>query len=270
LRQRKTITFTDGASWNVLKQGENFMGADLDSQSQLWVSYSEGLLQYNGDTWQEHAFLKSTLITQPVLDGSDRVWLGSLGGLVSFDPKSGWAELEIDSQPAVDRGVTSLAVDAAGRIWAGTAYGLAVYDGKNWQAYHMHTADLKSNQIEAIKIYGDPGLPEPLSKPSGSLSGRIASKSGASATGLPVEICVTSFGILYTGKTPCSSQPFHRSTTTDDRGNFAFSDLPAGFYFLSFQVDGKWKYMTTGLGTGSASYQVEPGEKTRVEEIQVD
>jgi hypothetical protein len=254
----------------VIKQGDHFIGAALDGQGRLWISHSKGLFQYNGDTWQEHPYTRSTIATSPVVDASNRVWLGSNAGLISYDPKSGWATKKIDSKSPVYNGVTSLAVDGVGRIWAGTEYGLAVYDGKNWLAYHMHTADLKSNYIEAITVYGDPGLPELVNKPNGSLSGRITSKSGASTGGLTVEVCVTSFGIFYSGNTPCSRQPFHRSVTTDSNGYFNFADLPAGVYYLTFKMGREWKYMTSGFGIGSASYLVEPGKNTRIEEMQVD
>jgi len=268
--QNKTIARFTGSSWEILKEGKDFQGAAVDSQGQVWVSKLDGLLVYDGTNWSDKTYAKAEIHSPPIVDSSDRVWVVDRSSVYLFDPKTGWTEKKINTGLAVAKGLNALAIDSSGRMWLGTDYGLAVNEGSQWRAYHMHTADLKNNAIDSILISGSPTLPSLLTKPNGSLSGKLLSLKEANTNGITVEICVTYLGFIYSGATPCSVQPYRRSATTGSDGRFVISDLPTGFYVVTFKIDGIWKYMTTSLGIGSAMYHVLPGENFTMKDVVID
>jgi hypothetical protein len=290
--QTGTISLYDGTAWKSIKEGGSFLGAALDRQGQLWVSYPQGLLLYKGGAWQDYPYEgESTLLTKPAIDSSDRLWVGSLGSVLAFDPDSGWVKKKIESSEAFGRDILSLAFDAAGRLWIGTEYGLLVVegkssgvqcclvsspspsengllasDGKNLHVYHMHTSDLSSNYIFSIAFSGDAGVPKKMVKPTGTLSGRIL-KSGAPQVGIPVEVCPSVKFLFYT--TPCDGQPFYSKATTDVNGRFEISTLPAGYYELTFKADDQWTIWTGDFETGCCGdILVKPGKNTDVGELE--
>jgi hypothetical protein len=270
--QEKNITRYAGAAWQSIKEGEGFTGALVDNQGQLWVAYGKGFLLYKDNTWQDYQYRDGArLYAKPAIDSAGRLWVALGGGSVlAFDPPDSWSEKKIDEQLAFGPEILALAFDGAGRLWVGTEYGLLVYDGNSWQTFHMHTSDLGSNDVRAIAFSGDPGIPEQVIKPYGSMSGRFI-KAGAPLGVMPVEVCVNGFGFLQRySTTPCTGQPFVRQTTTDADGKFTLSDIPTGYYVLTFKDGDRWTQMAGMYGMSSRMYLVEPGKNMDTGDIEIE
>ncbi|MFN2136337.1 MAG: carboxypeptidase-like regulatory domain-containing protein, partial [Candidatus Promineifilaceae bacterium] len=84
-----------------------------------------------------------------------------------------------------------------------------------------------------------------------------------------VELCVEQLSSYFTGDTPCSDQPFVRSSTTGANGAFFFDDLPPGFYVLTVETADGWAQLTNDLGLGSERVPVNAGVDTGLGELTV-
>ncbi len=82
-----------------------------------------------------------------------------------------------------------------------------------------------------------------------------------------MEFCVEAIVLSFSGNTPCSDQPFKKETSTDANGKFSITDLPAGYYVLTFQVGEQWVQLSF-MG-GSSRVLVQEGKETDVGELQV-
>ena len=164
--------------------------------------------------------------------------------------------------------VRAMAVDASGRVWIGTEYGLAVYDGKTWRAYHMHTSGLAENEVYAVSVVGKgPKLPALEKKATGALTGVVV-RDGKPLAGATVEVCVEFIGFSYSGDTPCSGQPFSKSTSTAKDGTFTIKALPTGRYSITLETpEGKWLRVTDQFSIGVRKATVLPGGTTDLGEL---
>ena len=119
----------------------------------------------------------------------------------------------------------------------------------------MHTADLFANSADKVIVFGDgPQLPALAPKTPGSVRGKLLNPP---YTNTQVEICVENVIIMYSGATPCARQPYHAVTNVAADGNFVFTDIPVGKYYLMIQEDeDTWR-----LGF---IFEVNPGEITQL------
>jgi hypothetical protein len=162
----------------------------------------------------------------------------------------------------IDDNIKALQFDQQGRLWAASRYGLYVYDGQTWVGYHMHTADLFSNEVDEVFVIGDgPPLPPLMEKEPGSVSGRLINPDGAPYANIQAEICLHGVIIMFFGKTPCANQAYHALATVNPDGSFTFSAIPTGKYTLMIQLDADtWQNWE--------EFQVFPGIETKLGEIE--
>jgi hypothetical protein len=163
--------------------------------------------------------------------------------------------------------------DRRGRLWAATDYGLYVHDGSVWTAYHTYTSDLYTNTTDAMVVLGDgPPLPALAAKAPGSVRGKFVNPDSPVYEDMQVEICVKP-EVIYqeSSPSPCADQVYHALTTMDSEGNFAFTDIPVGKYYLTIQIaTSSWSRMivtSTSTSRLGEVFEVYPGTETRFGEI---
>lgn len=253
----------DGTRWTAwenkadLHTDYTLSGIAVDSQGAPWVTFRDGLATYDGQAWTKIAPPAATDVNTILIDPADQVWVGTDGG-VSMYKDSAWQRYPVGKQGG---SVKSLAMDAQGRLWAGTDWGLGVLENGAYTFYHMSNSGLLMNDIQHLVVLGGgPQLPEKADKETGELRGRLVD--GDQPLGnARVEVCVQELGILFSGPTPCSGQPFMAATNADGEGYFSIPGLPAGYYVVTFQTpDGKWKVRSTNMSVGSVFLPVRPGE----------
>lgn len=263
----------DGADWMVFRESVDLpsdlelQALAIDGDGTVWVGHQDGLLAFDGERWTNHENDEWTDLQDLFVDGEARIWLAHSAGFGWFQDGL-WNFYEIGTNGETDDDPNAIWIDDRGRLWLATDYGLAIFDGDRWASYHMHTSSLAANDLDGVFVQaGGPDLPVPLEKEAGSISGRILL--GSEPLGArTVEVCVIPLGMLYSGSTPCSRQPFMASTRTDAEGRYSFT-VPPGHYYLAFtDQEGDWTRLTSGiLGMSAHQIVVEPGRETVVDDI---
>lgn len=269
-----TISKYDGSNWTVYKEGQGLSerfyisSLALDSKGQPWIGHSNGLLYFDGESWQSYRNPDTASINSLAIDSQDRVWAASsTNGLYLYEG-GGWTQYDLTKEAGVSNNARSVAVDARNRVWITTDYGLAVFDGASWTAFYMHTADLVENDLHNLALVsGGPDLPALSKKDPGILNARVLDPSGLPIANAPVEICVLTLGPMYYGETPCSDQPFVMKSQTDADGNFSITDLPPGYYSITIYADGGWSQLVGQFGSFSERVLIRSGQTTNIGDI---
>jgi hypothetical protein len=259
--------FTDGQDWT---KEYTFVDIAVDSQSQPWAATEHGLLTLQDGAWKPVLLSNSTRINTLVVDDQDRLWAGSNKNLWKYE-KGQWKSFNIVRNGQSDQNVRAVALDTQGRVWIGTNWGLNVMDEKGRiLTYHMHTSDLRDDQVEQVFVMGDgPPLPELAQEEPGGLKGRIT-LNGQPLVKARVEVCMVDLGMFFSGATPCTGKPGLQKTTTDENGEFRFEELPEGYYSVTFRTpDGKWKVYSGALAIGAKPVLVSSGGLRVLDELDI-
>jgi hypothetical protein len=271
----KSLAHYDGEGWTFYREGEGlnktyyFDALARDSQFTPWVVHSRGLLYWDGASWKTLDFPVGVSLTDMVIDSLDRVWVGTNTNVRVYENQQ-WRSYSVGQGNTSSSRVQTLSVDGQGRVWVGTKWGLAVLDQRGWTTYHMHTSELLDNDIDDVIVLGDgPPLAEPVEKMPGKLRGHVL-QSGVGVADVRVDACVEYVGMMFSGSTPCSGQPFTATTTTDDEGFFTFDDLPTGYYYVTLRTpEGKWKVLSSTLAIGGTDVLVSAGGVTTLEDMEI-
>jgi hypothetical protein len=201
------------------------------------------------------------------VDRDNKLWvdIDYRGLIYTYDPQNNrWTQKISKGQLSSDR-ITSLQFDASGRLWIVTHYGLDIYDGQKVTAYHMHSADLYTNSIDSLIVFGQgPQLPPLLPRPPGSIHGRLVNSDPQTYAKAEISLCPGGLGSGYFASQPCLSAPNLNLPTVkpDPQGNFTFNEIPVGLYYLIIKspkqtwVSKKWFEVQPGaaLETGDTLY----------------
>jgi ligand-binding sensor domain-containing protein len=256
--------------WQVYENGsgynQDYSLSDLlvDESGNAWVLHSTGLLSFDGSAWQEQSVDLLTLQNMAV-DAEGNLWVGSFSDGAAKYNGSEWEIFTTENSDLSSSQVRSLAVDAQGRVWIGTEFGLNVFDGEIWTTFTMSNSSLLDNAVHALHVMGDgPTLPALEEKGTGSVIGVIENGRDPLA-GAQVELCAESVGVMFSGNTPCDGQRGSFLTTTDDKGEFTFDEVPVGRYELVIEAPDGW-ISFIGIDT---KFEVVEGETTDLEDIDV-
>jgi hypothetical protein len=238
-----SIATFDGAAWQVFEAGKDFDKTPsaeelvIDTNGIVWLSSGTGLLKYDGIKWSAFPSPDDVFIHFMALDRENRIWVVDSRNFYLFDPPKNRWDLQFDMEELSGAAINSVQVDGQGRLWVATNYGLAVHADSGWTVYHTYSADLYSNIVEKLIVFGDgPQLPALMLKEPGSIHGRLVNSDPTIYENKQVEICLKDLTSFH-GKTPCEDQAFHAVTTVDIDGNFTFTNIPVGKYFLMIQRD---------------------------------
>lgn len=269
-----TIASYRNGIWTVDEPGSGldrrhfFDGLTVAPDGRVWAGHGSGLLASDDRGWKPFERTGFGIVRGVAAGPDGRVWLATFSqGLHVFDG-SGWTAV---GREQLSSGRTAgVVVDTAGRVWAATAWGVNVFDGTAWSAFHAHQSGLADNEIVALAIAGTgPVLPDPETRPPGSLTGRLV-LDGGPAGGRPVEICVEPiYGGDFAGS-PCAGQPFILAGRTDAGGRFAFDQVPAGAYAVVAEGAAGWAVLLNDFGVGSRRVLVAAGETVNLGRLAFD
>jgi hypothetical protein len=268
-----SVSAYDGSAWKEYKQGDGFPdeispeGLAIDSKGRVWTADFNNVYRFENGGWTAFEMDNSVYSTRSlVVDPKDRLWINTSDrGSLLFDG-SDWRSLSFAGGEIDGNGVNMAAFDSGGRTWLALTYGIDVIDGDKVTHYRMDNADLPENDLRTVAVSGaGPALPAFQTKDPGSLSGRIT-RGGKPLADAEMEICVETLAMFFTGKTPCSDQPFFRQIRTDGEGKFSSGDLPTGYYVIAVKLGEEW----AALGElASKRILVEAGKDTDIGEITV-
>ena len=177
-------------------------------------------------------------------DADNRIWIGTISGLVVFNNASGVFDADVvDAQPIIfeedgiakkllgDQYVSAIAVDGANNKWFGTSDGGVIYTNPNGQTtianFSKENSPLPSNRITKITV----------DKESGKVF--FATDKGIVAFNSNVAPFGESLGEVYAYPNPV--RKFHNIVTIDGRNG---TNLPRGTNVKILDVAGNLVYET--------------------------
>lgn len=78
---------------------------------------------------------------------------------------------------------------------------------------------------------------------------------------MQVEICLEDVVISYYSETPCGDQSFHALAAVETNGEFLFTEIPVGNYYLMVQI-------TSTSWSNMGAFEVKPGIVTELGQIE--
>lgn len=119
-----------------------------DSNGFMWFATREGLMRFDGYTFETYKMgelpnsLPHSDVRKIVEDGSGRLWVGTMGGLCYYNPKTNdFTRVThlFGKQLQGGKGVYALFVDSKGRLWADMQEGV------------LHCIDFKNEKLEIFQ-----------------------------------------------------------------------------------------------------------------------
>jgi ligand-binding sensor domain-containing protein len=137
------ILLNNGYDWseynnsNVSVPFDSVTSILRDGNGLLWVSWKNGLANFDGNTWRSIDGLKGKRISNLALQGIGIIWIGILGeqqtgGLARWE--NGKLDFFTPSNSGLPSSqVTALTFDNEQRLWIGTHdQGIIIYNGVDW------------------------------------------------------------------------------------------------------------------------------------------
>ncbi|MBR1633277.1 MAG: response regulator [Bacteroidales bacterium] len=137
----------DGVSIEACKT----LGMSEDSDGNIWIATERmGLFKY--DTHEGNLYriqnARIPLLLTSILADRDRIWIGTMSGLLCFTPSGGKVRAYRDFREQSDNRIVSLYKSSDSRIYAATSNSLCVYD--EVQDRFAVVDNVESNAYEAI------------------------------------------------------------------------------------------------------------------------
>jgi len=277
------LSVTPPGNYYFLESPEQNRGLVVFALGNVWVvaysdsSSSDSVIKYDGAQWSTFPGPgeEIRLIT---LGPEQTVWVATSRNKINIlDPQTGsWMSQFEERQFGAGKSayaLNAMQFDQQGRLWIATDYGLEIYDGFVWIRYHMHTADLYSNDIFNIVVLGDgPQLPALATKATGSVRGKLVNQDSAVYSDAQVEICLKPVTEEFSGETPCAEQAYNVVAAVNADGRFILTDIPAGRYYLMGKVSqySSWSTMVNlnlHPTKQEIEFEVKPGAEIDLGEI---
>jgi|GEM_PF-1525681 len=190
------------------------LNATIWAQGTVWTVFN------TGNSGLPHDYVYSIAI-----DGSDRKWIGTLGGGVAVYDDVSWTVFNTGNSSLPNDDVRSITIDGSGRKWIGTnGGGVAMYDNVSWTIFNTGNSGLPNNEVRSITIDGS------SRKWIGTLGGGVAMYDDVSWT------------IFNTGNSGLPNNDV-RSITIDGSGRKWVGTMGGG---LAYYDDVSWTVFNTG------------------------
>ncbi|MBI9036141.1 MAG: T9SS type A sorting domain-containing protein, partial [Bacteroidales bacterium] len=153
----------DGNSWKIFNQEDGFWGSvydlDTDSELKVWVATDQGLLKYNGTTFDRYdasSGLPQNHIPALTIDANDNVWMwyGNENGITKF------AGNQIDNYVTEDglleNYVKNIESDSKGNIWISYSNEhqseLSMYNGEAFTTHDFTISNYENFPINKLFV----------------------------------------------------------------------------------------------------------------------
>jgi two-component system, sensor histidine kinase ChiS len=298
----RNILVFDGTQWTTIPtlgseidpmgcfQLSYIVDIAVDSQSQVWVSLSDGTCYFNGEIWQP-LFKNSAVVVSKDIEAHSNgdVWLAGVhdgvgnrsvarvtpdGTLIFYD--------ESDGLPSSVFSSTALTIDHAGHVWVGFDGGIVSrFNGSSWLSYdsprgHYGSSvldiradangDIWTGGTQISRLTGNlwtsylSGSPQ---APSGDRNLRYVTPEGRLWLSIPMTGAVESDGRMWRQYPPGHGPAGNTvdAITIDHNGNIwlGSSDIIPGFFVIGkglTQFDGSnWHTFTTADGLANNHIQ---------------
>ena len=166
----QSIIESNSATWDVMNYLGNVKSIVLTEDGKyLWEGTGGGLKFQDAETGEIiKTFTCSNGMPEShaealLPDGSDGLWIASLGGLIHFDGNETWqvynqTNSDLPSN-SLGRSPNALASDKKGGLWIATTGGLAHFDGKSeWQVFTTKNSDLPHNNVQNVMFDEQTGV----------------------------------------------------------------------------------------------------------------
>lgn len=224
-----------------------------DRSNNVWIgSRGDGVIVFNENgnrlralgTTPTQGSLPNANVKTVAVDSDNRIWIGTISGLVVFNNASGVFDASVvDAQPIIilddgvprrllgEQTVNSIVVDGANNKWFGTDNGGVIYTNPSGQrtiaAFSTENSPLPSNRISKIAV----------DKASGKVF--FATDKGIVAYNSNVSPFGETLGEVYAYPNPV--RKFHNTVTIDGRNG---TSLPRGTNVKILDVAGNLVYET--------------------------
>lgn len=244
---RGRVAHFDGQAWTLWGEGSGFQNRNIFREvivarnGQVYVPGSRGLFTFQNNQW----------VTVPGIRGSANITEDADGNMIL---SHGTRVLVFDGSAfqafEVPHSARMAARDSQGRIWVATEFGGALVENGEVTDFQMHNSSLVDNDVTGVHVLGAGGtLPDPITKETGSLTGRFEWRDGPPVANVRVQVCGISRGLIYRNRDdgPCAGRPLYGEGTTDDSGEFTIENLQSAHYRIAVQVGDRWvRYLTSG------------------------
>ena len=134
----------------------------VDIDNSIWVGTYDGLLKFDGETWEVYTTSNSGLqddrIESIAIDSYGNKWIGTNTELVKYDGSS-WTIFSTDNSDIPGFDISSVAVDDLNNIWITTRYStngmngvLSKFDGQIWTSFNVSNAGYGDFYLKEITI----------------------------------------------------------------------------------------------------------------------
>ncbi len=240
----------------------------IDAQDRVWLAHERGLSILRGQAWESFPLETVGFVREIVAAPAGGVLAGRLDdGILRYDGAT-WQPFASQESSLPSERVTALAVDGASRIWAGSHFGLCVYDQGRWLTYQEANSGLGDDHISALAISGGGLGVLPPTGPTryGALAGQVTLRRRPVA-GVRVVLCPELSAGQEFRNNPCESARFSRVAETGVDGRYLFEDVPLGHYAVAAEIEpGRW--VTPMRVLSAVHYRIREGETTWIDAIE--
>ena len=147
----------DEVNWTVYNSNNSPLPADKPIKSiatdstKLWVGTHGGLVSFDGTIWELYSELPSIIINSVFVDNNNNKWISFFHGIGKYNDSTWTVYSGSDSTtPLYYNAVNSVIVDENNILWVGTFKGLVKYDFTNWNIYTPENSDLPANEVSVV------------------------------------------------------------------------------------------------------------------------
>lgn len=110
----------------------------IDKQDKLWVAYSTGLVQLDGNSWKSLSNnLPSNVVNALEQDNNGNIWIGTFDGLVKYDGTN-FQVFNKSNSPLTDNNIQAITLLKNGSIAIGTARGgIFIKNNSDWVHHNI-------------------------------------------------------------------------------------------------------------------------------------
>ena len=252
----KTIHFNKGnagtwAKLDISSLGEHFFFSHLSGSptGDVFVTNGQHLVKLTpekpekiefkveGNSWASYS-------ADLAYNSSGHVLAASLScDLVRVDPANSGEQWIATKKDYNCLTLQAVALDNQNRAWVSSREGLSVVGAdKTAMEYPNSTVpQLVGSYVTDIVVVGNgPALPAAGPVQTGGVTGKVLVE-GTAVANSKIEMCASpSWG----GSQPCFDSKVKFASTTNDKGEFTFENVPVGNYTVSVEISGKWQMYT--------------------------